>query len=196
MDHEGDDVLRSVIVDEYDSQSLTLFWLTFVSSVLSASLGMTKCLKVGVAAPMGEDGPLDGMLSGRFVIGFFANAATLVYKSFLIGLANSGDSNWMTALTIIILFLPNLLIAIFTTVGRNNYRALIQHPSLLLLPTFTFFSYQMLKSGARCCGEADGKIMFSKKMSMCNMRVNVVSLFIFGLFSLKVWFIGFLLPIA
>ena len=114
----------------------------------------------------------------------------------MIGLANSGDSNWVTALTIIILFLPNLLIAIFTTVGRNNYRALIQHPSLLLLPTFTFFSYQMLKSGTRCCGEADGKIMFSKKMSMCNMRVNVVSLFIFGLFSLKVWFIGFLLPIA
>ena len=68
--YRDDDVLRSAIVNTSDSQSFVLFILTFVSSVLSASLGTTKCLKVGVAAPMGEEGPLDAMLSGRFVVGF------------------------------------------------------------------------------------------------------------------------------
>ena len=92
----------------------------------------------------------------------------------------AGDSNMTTALLIIILFLPNLLIAIFTTVGRKNYRALLHHPLLLLLPTFTMFSYQKLRSGAGCCGETDGKIVFSKKMSMCNMLINGVSFGVIG----------------
>ena len=63
------DILRSVIVThrDTDTQSYVLFMLTFASSVVSASLGCTKCLKVGVAAIIGDDGPL---CSGRFFLAF------------------------------------------------------------------------------------------------------------------------------
>ena len=67
----GDEVLSSVIVNQNDNQSLVLFLLTFATSILSASLGCTKCLKVGVAATIGDDGPLDGLFTGRFLIAFF-----------------------------------------------------------------------------------------------------------------------------
>ena len=98
-------------------------------------------------------------------------------------------------LTIILLFLPNLLIAIFTTVGRKNYRALLHHPLLLLLPTFTMFSYQKLRSGTGCCGETDGKIMFSKKMSMCNIRVSGISLVVIIGLQMRILLLALVLPL-
>ena len=57
--------------------------------------------------------------------------------------------------------LPNLIIAMITTMG-TNFRILIQHPALVLLPAYTFFSYRA----------QDHKIMFSKKMTMLNMLIN------------------------
>ena len=74
------EILRSVIVThrDTDTQSYVLFMLTFASSVVSASLGCTKCLKVGVAAIIGDDGPHEGMSSGRFVLAFFGKL-NLVY---------------------------------------------------------------------------------------------------------------------
>ena len=98
-------------------------------------------------------------------------------------------------LTIILLFLPNLLIAIFTTVGRKNYRALLQHPSLLLLPTFSMFSYQKIRARAGCCGDTDGKIMFSKKMSMCNIRVSGISLVVIIGLQMRILLLALVLPL-
>ena len=48
-----------------------VFWLTVLSSWISASLGLAKCLKIGVAGVIGQKGPFDGLLSGRFVLAFF-----------------------------------------------------------------------------------------------------------------------------
>ena len=59
--------------------------------------------------------------------------------------------------------LPNLIIAMITTMG-SNFRILIQQPALVLLPSYTFFSYRA----------QDHKIMFSKKMTMFNMLINVL----------------------
>ena len=66
-----DGVIRSTIIDSNDTQSMVLFYLTYVSSIASAAFGCTKCLKVGVASIMGEDGPFDGLCSGRFLVAFF-----------------------------------------------------------------------------------------------------------------------------
>ena len=48
------------------------FYLTFSLSVFSASLGLAKCLKNGVARTIGEGGSLDGLLSCRHLLAFFA----------------------------------------------------------------------------------------------------------------------------
>ena len=46
-----------------------LFLITYSSSIISASFGMAKCLKVGVARTIGQEGMLDGYLTKKFLIG-------------------------------------------------------------------------------------------------------------------------------
>ena len=60
------------------------FYITFSLSVFSASLGLAKCLKNGVARPIGDGGCLDGLLSARHLLALiicgiclFARAACL-----------------------------------------------------------------------------------------------------------------------
>ena len=50
-----------------------VFVSTFISSWISASLGLAICLKVGAAGVIGQEGPGDGLLSGRFILAFFGN---------------------------------------------------------------------------------------------------------------------------
>ena len=69
------------------------------------------------------------------------------------------------------MFLPNFITSMISTVGRTNYRIMVQHPYVVLLPTFTFFSYQKVRADW-CGGEPDRKIMFSKKMTIFNMFIN------------------------
>ena len=61
-----------------------LFYTTFAISVLSASLGLAKCLKTGVARPIGSGGILDGLLSARFLLAFFASGSCFVAKGFCV----------------------------------------------------------------------------------------------------------------
>ena len=68
-------------------------------------------------------------------------------------------------------FLPSFLLAIISTLdltNRRSLRILITHPYLVLLPTFTYFSYAKVK----ICG--DRRIAFSPKMSLLNMLLNAV----------------------
>jgi len=98
-----------------------------------------------------------------------ANVLTFVYKGSVIGYIGSGNNLW-TTIFILVLSLPSLIIAMITTVGPN-FKILAQHPALVLLPTFTFFSFQKLKCGC-FGGDPDHKFMFSKKMTMFNMLIN------------------------
>ena len=105
-----------------------------------------------------------------------ANAFTLAFRGSTIALALSigGNINYLLAtITFLILTVPNSLTATFTTMGRKNGRKLItNHPYILLLPAYTFFSFEKIRSG--CCGhaESDPRIKFSKKMTMWNIFVN------------------------
>ena len=65
-----DAVLGSAIYDYGDIKSIVLFYLTYISSIASAAFGCTKCLKVGVAATIRDEGPFEGLCSGRFFIAF------------------------------------------------------------------------------------------------------------------------------
>ena len=61
------------------------FFITFSLSVFSASLGLAKCLKNGVARPIGDGGLLDGLLSARHLLAFFACASCLVARAVCLG---------------------------------------------------------------------------------------------------------------
>ena len=80
-------------------------------------------------------------------------------------------------------FLPSFLLAIISTVDLTNKKSLsilISHPYLVLLPTFTMFSYSKLKIFG------DRRIALSNKLTLVNMLVN--SLVEQGIFFI---FIGF-----
>ena len=53
------------------SDGYTEFIITFSLSFFSASLGLAKCLKNGVARPIGDGGCLDGLLSARHLLALF-----------------------------------------------------------------------------------------------------------------------------
>ena len=64
--------------------ALTEFLKTYAISIISAALGLAKCLKNGVARPIGPSGALDGLLSGKFILAFLACGGVLVTRGFCI----------------------------------------------------------------------------------------------------------------
>ena len=51
--------------------SYHIAYLTFYSSLISASIGLARCLMIGVAGVIAQKGPFDGLLSGRFILAYF-----------------------------------------------------------------------------------------------------------------------------
>ena len=72
------------------------------------------------------------------------------------------------------LFLPNFFIAVITTIGTRNIKTLVIHPHLVLLPVFTFFSFQKKELGFCSKGDGDSRIQFSPLMTKINMVVSLV----------------------
>ena len=69
----------SSVVAEYE------FFTTYAISIISAALGLAKCLKNGVARPIAPGGPLDGLLTGKFVLALLASGVVLVFRGACIG---------------------------------------------------------------------------------------------------------------
>ena len=113
-----------------------------------------------------------------------ANMFTLVFKGTATAFALAHGGKMFATTTFLLLTLPNLLTAISTTMERNNVRkVLIQHPHLLLLPTYTFYSFEKLQHNCNCgCAELDHKIRFSKRMSIMNIIIQSICFgVVFGL---------------
>ena len=62
------------------------FYITFSLSAFSASLGLSNCLKNGVARIIGDGGFLDGLLSARYLLAFFACALCLLARGACLGI--------------------------------------------------------------------------------------------------------------
>ena len=62
------------------------FLTTYAISLISAALGLAKCLKNGGARPIAPGGTLDGLLTGKFLLAFLASAVVLVTRGLCIGL--------------------------------------------------------------------------------------------------------------
>ena len=83
----GANSLGNIIFNEdsaiYNAQAE--FFTTYATSIISASLGLAKCLKNGVARPIGPGGRLDGLLSSRHLLTFFASGLCFLAKIFSAG---------------------------------------------------------------------------------------------------------------
>ena len=66
----------------------TEFFTTYITSIVSASLGLAKCLKNGVVRPLGPGGCLDGLLSCRHLLAFFASGFCLGARGGCLGIVN------------------------------------------------------------------------------------------------------------
>ena len=83
----------------------------------------------------------------------------MVYKGIVIALVDIRYDKILTLIITVLLFLPSLIFAMFATMGRTNFKILVQHPSLLLMPTFTFFGFQrktygcFRKGGGETCSQ-------------------------------------------
>ena len=70
---------------------------------------------------------------------------------------------------IVLLFLPSLLLALLATLDLrswNSLKILLSHPSISLLPTFTFFTFSKISSG-------DRRVSFSYFYTWFNLAVSV-----------------------
>merc|ERR1719334_1583017 len=74
---------------------------------------------------------------------------------------------------ITMLFVSNMMLAIITTVDRKNARKIfLHHPSLLLLPTFTLFTFQRVNLGL--CNKVGRGVKFSWKFTIVNFVLSIV----------------------
>ena len=149
------------------------FFITYITSVISAALGLTFCLKNGVARPIAPGGPLDGLLTGKFLLGFLASGWVLASRGFCLAYKD----NCFITLTILLLFFPPFFFSLFATLNlkdASSLKILYRHPSLIILPTFTYFTF---------CN-TNSKVIFSKKFTWINMAVNAG---IFGVWAVAVW---------
>ena len=72
-----------------NNESADEFLLSLFLSVFSASFGLSNSLKNGVARPIGDGGCLDGLLSCRHLLAFFACGLSLVARGIFLGLATA-----------------------------------------------------------------------------------------------------------
>jgi len=160
------------------------FFTTYAISVISATLGLAKCLKNGVARPIASGGPLDGLLTGKFILAFLASGVVLVARGFCIAYTvNPYDPkngrmerslSISLTVTILLLFVPQFLLSLFSTLNflnKSSLKILYRQPSLIILPTVTFFTF------SRVGGES--RVSFSKKFSWLNILFSTVGYVVF-----------------
>ena len=104
-----------------------------------------------------------------------ASASVLITKGSMIAVITSRDNNILTGITVILLFLPPLILSIITTINWKNRRVLVQHPSLILLPVFTFFTFSKQKMKMSCGkNTVTHRIKFSYLYTWINIVISSI----------------------
>ena len=170
------------------------FLTTYIISIISAALGLAKCLKYGVARPFAPGGPLDGLLTCRFLIGFWACALVSSFRTacvaFTYGACLDERLNVLNAsiqcfpalsLSTFICFILPLLLSLISTLNfrsLSSLKILYRHPSLIILPMVTCFTF----SRHNVIGRENNRVTFSRMFTGVNMLVTTI-----GYFVLLVW---------
>ena len=103
---------------------------------------MFRILLYGVIRTIWPLGPLDGLLGGRFIVAFLSVLCLILAKGGVIGIVvelyTYGQLSTYGATMIIGLqFIPQLMLALFTTIGfsSSSMKLILFHPETLLLPS-------------------------------------------------------------
>ena len=159
-----------------------MFVFAICTSLVTASLGMAKSLKIGVCKILPDKGPLDGLLTVRFILLVIACFLTLVGKAFAFVFF------WNVfpfSASFFLFTFPGLVTGLVFIRHRAILKTFLNQPSLLLLPVFTFFSFS--SNTKSCCkrepgSQNDTEITFSVKATIVNIIVfNLVPILIFSI---------------
>ena len=166
-----------------------IFLVTFATSLLTASLGLSKALKTGPCRVF----PEGGMLSGRFLLLVCANLVTLLGKIALISstamvLVDSNSGAWTYYVSVLLVSLPGLIIGLISTWHSRMLKTFFNHPSFFILPIFTCFTFSSSKKTSCCTrdGGPEGHIRFSVNASLCNLFASVLTSVVFVVTSVLV----------
>jgi len=177
-----------------------LFFVSFTTSALSAGLGLAKCLKVGPCRVLAEGGCLGGLLAPRFLLIFVACLLSLLVKGVALGSPFTSRLIYrvldqklrVTAIILATMFLPGFLLGLVSCWHRGILKTLIAHPSIILMPTFTHFTFasstQWCKGSSNKEGEKEeggdteeSFITFSAKFTFLNVGASVICSVVYGL---------------
>ena len=126
----------------YISPDYYLFFIAFSTSIISSSLGLARCLKIGPCLILAQS----WLCSPRFALLFFSVCFTLTGKGLALGYAQADPhlkANFMGLMVALAtMFLPVFLLAFYNICNyKQSIRDVSAHPSLLLLPTVTNFTF-------------------------------------------------------
>jgi len=166
---------------------IIIFWTTFGLSVFSASMGISKFIKIGPCQIL----PSDKWHCGFFLV-FLNVFLTLCAKGCVLAISLSPFSlaaaqhlNRRTFITIFIIWLstcilPNLILAMLILVKavglKNTGRVIWRYPALVLMPIFSFWTTGPPKSSNSCCGycQRSYSIEVSYFYTLLNATITIV----------------------
>ena len=178
--------------------------VTFGTSIISASYGLTNFLRVGPLKAI-PDYPFSGHGHLSFWLIFLSIATSLVtkglasiYTGFCVFWCEKDKQFTVTPESVgigfCLMFLPQILLSVTTllaTVGFKNFIKLtLRYPALILLSVFTPFTFG--PTGKSCCVSADlGKVGLNHFYTAMNMILSLgqigTTFFAGNMFVLNFW---------
>ena len=163
----------------YISRDYYLFTASYSISVLTASIGLAKSLKTGPCRILAEGGAVGGYATGRFLLLTIGIGCTLVGKGGPMAWAFQVGGPACQLLSVVAMFGPGLLLAIFSMCRyHQSLRDILWHPSLLLLPVFTFFTFRASREDRQVRvafskpNQSKVMVTFSKAYTLANMALS------------------------
>ena len=176
------------------------FLVTFVISIISGSLGITKFLQNGPFSVLPTDGLLGGICKCRFILAVSSVLGAMITKGVVIGnfvvlslsksepstalkrTLGTSESGETLIVMLLILFLlliiPNMIlsfISISCSTGLNKkfLRVVLNYPATWMLPIITYFTIGPNKSN--CCSQTNHNrsLVFSKYYSGINTLLTI-----------------------
>ena len=165
--------------------NLTFFLIKFIFSCLSASIGLAKSLKSGPCRVW----PDMGFCSLRFLILFLSCGLSLVIRANVLAVGfvvdqdkKPNEINNGIVIALVTMFLPGLIIGLLSLCHHPSLPGhMLAHPSLLLLPVFTSFTFSCQP---RLCGQGEGgeaRVVWSTNWTLVNLSVSTVSIVVCAL---------------
>ena len=165
-------------------------WLAWYRSSMQKKFSWLPCLgKVGVCKVLNDRGLLDGMLTFRFILLFFTclkgtpprdsphafacPRSRFIKEHFVLSSIQA----------LLVPTLPGLVTGLIFIRHRAMPTTFLNHPSLLLLPVFTYFTFE---SNVKCCStdktdsRKEVEISFSVRATICNALVSTAAAVLAG----------------